>query len=164
MFAEGTISNFTVTCYAPAILKVYRREDVLRSSYDYMDHTLQRQYTENTKQIFPEIKLCGPLPDSYTFMFLSAIYIFPQSVCLLCCRKIGGPTVGIYKSLTDNEFGIGTEAMQFLFWECINWILCSAAFIAYTWFHGMLPEYSHLYPGAAGFPSRCPGSAPEQRA
>ncbi len=26
-----------------------------------------------------------------TFMFLWAIYIFPRSVCLLCCRKICGP-------------------------------------------------------------------------
>ncbi len=34
-------------------------------------------------------------------MFLWAIYIFPRSVCLLCCRKIGGPIVKIYKSLTD---------------------------------------------------------------
>ena len=39
-----------------------------------------------------------PIP---TFMFLCAIYIFPRSVCIFCCRKISGPIVGIYKSLTD---------------------------------------------------------------
>ncbi len=39
-----------------------------------------------------------PVPK---FMFLWAIYIFPWSVCLFCCRKIGGPIVGIYKSLTE---------------------------------------------------------------
>ncbi len=27
--------------------------------------------------------------------------IFPRSVCLFCCRKICGPILGIYKSLTD---------------------------------------------------------------
>ncbi len=36
-----------------------------------------------------------------TFMFLWAIYIFPCSVCLFFCRKLGGPNVGIYRSLTD---------------------------------------------------------------
>ncbi len=39
-----------------------------------------------------------PIP---TFKFLWAIYKFPWSVCLLCCRKIGGLNVGIYRSLTD---------------------------------------------------------------
>ncbi len=39
-----------------------------------------------------------PIP---TFMFLWAIYIFPRSVCLFCCRKIGIPIVGIYKSVRD---------------------------------------------------------------
>jgi hypothetical protein len=40
-------------------------------------------------------------PNSSTFMFLCAIYIFPWWVCIFCCRKVGGPIVGIYKSLTD---------------------------------------------------------------
>ncbi len=39
-----------------------------------------------------------PIP---TFMFLWEIYIFIWSVYLFCCRKIGGPNVGIYRSLTD---------------------------------------------------------------
>ncbi len=34
-----------------------------------------------------------PIP---TFMFLCVIYIFPRSVYIFCCRKIGGPIVGIY--------------------------------------------------------------------
>ncbi len=33
-------------------------------------------------------------------MCLLAIYIFPGSVCLFCSRKICGPILGIYKSLT----------------------------------------------------------------
>jgi hypothetical protein len=39
-----------------------------------------------------------PIPR---FMVLCAIYIFPWLVCIFCCRKIGGPIMGIYKSLTD---------------------------------------------------------------
>ncbi len=34
-------------------------------------------------------------------MFLWTIYLFPRLVCLFCCRKICGPIVGIYRSLTD---------------------------------------------------------------
>jgi hypothetical protein len=33
---------------------------------------------------------------SYIHVYLCAIYIFPRSVCVFCCRKIGGPIVGIY--------------------------------------------------------------------
>ncbi len=29
------------------------------------------------------------------------MYVFPQSVCLFCCRKIYGPIVGLYRSLTN---------------------------------------------------------------
>jgi hypothetical protein len=37
-----------------------------------------------------------------TFIFLCALfYIFPRSVYIFCCRKIGRPIVRIYKSLTN---------------------------------------------------------------
>ncbi len=36
-----------------------------------------------------------------TFMYLWAIYIFPGSICLYGCSKMGGRILGIYKSLTD---------------------------------------------------------------
>ncbi len=39
-----------------------------------------------------------PVP---TLIYLWEIYIFTGSVCLLCCRKICGPILGIYKLLTD---------------------------------------------------------------
>ncbi len=62
----------------------------------------------------------APIP---TFMFLWAIYIFLLSVCLFCWRKIGGPNVGIIRSLTE----IGTEAAQFLpfLWIPKSKFLCS---------------------------------------
>ncbi len=40
------------------------------------------------------------LPIS-TFIYLCAIYIFPRSICLFCCRKYVDWSLGIYKSLTD---------------------------------------------------------------
>ncbi len=64
--------------------------------------TLQRHFTENSKQILPEMKLRGLSPNSYIRVSLSDLYIFPRSVCLFCCRKIGGRDRGnMYKSLTD---------------------------------------------------------------
>ncbi len=42
----------------------------------------------------------APVPIS-TVMCLWTFCIFPRSICLLCCRKICGPILGIYKSVTD---------------------------------------------------------------
>ncbi len=40
-------------------------------------------FTENAKQIFAEMKLCGLISNFYcTFLYLWAIYIFPRSVRL----------------------------------------------------------------------------------
>ncbi len=50
-----------------------------------------------------------------TFMYLWAIYIFPWSVHLFGCIKIGGPIVGIYKSLTDTwMYKFGTRPLIFI--------------------------------------------------
>jgi hypothetical protein len=43
-----------------------------------------------------------------TFMFLWAIYIFPWSVCLFCCRKIEGPRTWEYIDRSQTH-------------ECGNW-------------------------------------------
>ncbi len=37
--------------------------------------TMQRQYTENSKQIFPEMKLRGLVPNSYIHVSVRDLYI-----------------------------------------------------------------------------------------
>ncbi len=65
--------------------------------------TLQRHYTENSNQIFPEMKLCGLVSNSYVHVSVSDLYIPTIGLpILLQEKKIGGPIVGIYKSLTDS--------------------------------------------------------------
>jgi len=44
---------------------------------------------------------CAATVPISKFMFLWAIYIFLWPVWLFCCRKIGWPNVGIYRSPTD---------------------------------------------------------------
>jgi hypothetical protein len=59
--------------------------------------TLQRQYTENSKQIFQEMKLRGLCPSSYIHVSVSDLY-FPKIGLPI---KIGGPIVGIYKLIAE---------------------------------------------------------------
>ncbi len=90
------------------LIHIYRLSD---SSFV---RTAKRQYRKLETKIFPEYELIGLSPNSYTFMFLWAIYIFPGSVCLFCCRKI-------YRSLADTwMWKLGLRPAQFLFWEYIN--------------------------------------------
>jgi hypothetical protein len=64
---------------------------------------------------------CAALVLISTFMCLWAIYIFPWSACLFCWRKICGPILGLYKSLTDTwMWKLETETAQFLFWKYTN--------------------------------------------
>ncbi len=57
--------------------------------------------TKNSIYVFPEIKLRGLVPSSFSHVSVSDFYIFPGSVCLFGCRKIGRTILGIYKFLTD---------------------------------------------------------------
>ena len=46
-------------------------------------NTLQRHYTENSKQIFPEMKLSGLVPNSYIHVSSSNLYIPMMSLPIL---------------------------------------------------------------------------------
>jgi hypothetical protein len=63
---------------------------------------LQTRCTENLKEIFPEMKLRGLVPNSSIHVSVSDLCnVFPRAVCQFCCSRIGGPIERIYKSLTD---------------------------------------------------------------
>ncbi len=82
--------------------------------------------------MYPRKWNCAVLVPIPTFMYLWAIYIFPESVCLFSCSKIGRPILGINKSLTDTwmwnweteivilSWQYCNETAQFHFWEHIN--------------------------------------------
>ncbi len=64
-------------------------------------YTAKILYRKLYKKIFPERKLRGLSPNFYMHIYLWAIYTFQRSVCLFRCRKIGGPILGINKSVTN---------------------------------------------------------------
>ncbi len=75
----------------------------MESRLDCCVHTLQRHNTENSKQIFPGKELRGYFPNSYIHVSVSDLYIYsiPLIGLPILLRKIGGPNVGVYRSLTD---------------------------------------------------------------
>ncbi len=56
--------------------------------YKIEEATLQRLYNENSKQIFPEMKLCGLVPNSY-------IHISVSDLCI--------PTIGLPILFQENR-------------------------------------------------------------
>jgi hypothetical protein len=69
----------------------------------YWEHqlpTLQRTNTGNWRQIFPEKELHGHSPNFHIHVSMSNLYI-PTIDLPNLPKEICGPTLGIYKSLTD---------------------------------------------------------------
>jgi hypothetical protein len=62
--------------------------------------TQQKTNTENSKQIFPEKELRGHSPNFHIHVSVSDLYI-PTINLPILLQEICGPTLGIYKSLTD---------------------------------------------------------------
>ncbi len=63
-------------------------------------HALERQNTENLKQIFPEKESRGLSPNFHIHVSVSELYISTMGLPFLL-EEICGPILGIYKSLTD---------------------------------------------------------------
>ncbi len=62
--------------------------------------TLQRHYTENAKQIFPEMKLRGLVPSSYIHFAVSNLYI-PTIGLSILLQESWWTNLGSIKSLKD---------------------------------------------------------------
>ncbi len=71
-----------------------------RFAFTYFETTLQRHNAKNSNKYSQKRNWAASVPIS-TFKCLWAIYLFPWSVCLFCCRKIYGPILGIQKLLTN---------------------------------------------------------------
>jgi hypothetical protein len=69
--------------------------------------------------------LCGPTIRLWCTQITPFLPHQSASVRLFCCSKIGGPIVGIYKSLTETwMWKLGTSPRSFISGEkYVNWIL-----------------------------------------
>ncbi len=89
------------------------------SCCDYPEPALQRHFTENSKRIFPEMKLRGLSPNCYIHVSVSDLYI-PRLVCLFCCRKLVEQSWECINRSEKYECGNWNWSRAVLFWRDIN--------------------------------------------
>ncbi len=69
----------------------------------HLSHNAKTQYHKFETNI-PRKGTAWPQSQfPHSFVCERFMYIFPQSVCLFCCRKICGRILGIYNLLTDTS-------------------------------------------------------------
>ncbi len=83
--------------------------------------------------MYPQKRNCAASVPISTFMVLWGIYIFPVSVHIFSCSRIGRLIVGIYKSLTDTRmWKLGTRVANYFSGNiCLKFsvlCLCNASY------------------------------------
>jgi hypothetical protein len=90
---------------------------VLLNSYNvlYSMHylTVQRHCTENSKQIFLEMKLRGLVPNFRIHVSVIDLYIFTIRLPIFC-SKIGGPIVS-FLGIQKSDLLCNAERQRFLY-------------------------------------------------
>ncbi len=101
--------------------KITGKKGILGLEYAKVSIHIVKNNTKNWKQIFPDKELRGQSPYFHIHLSVRDLYI-PMIELPILLQEICGPILGIYKSLTDMNVKIGTEAAQFPEKEYINGI------------------------------------------
>ncbi len=77
-------------------------------------YTAKKVYRKFETNI-PRNETARPQSQFLHSCFCELFKYFPRLVCLFCCRKIGGPIVGIYKSFKVSFLGLQCTVLESVF-------------------------------------------------